>query len=286
MPGPNEKMLQKALASEADSLVLDLEDAVAPDDKDDARQVIAGWLNDVDFGRHEVLVRVNPLDTPWGLADLDMTLDDPPHLYMIPKAERLTDLQVIDSVISKREMRDNHARFSVGLMLIGNETALGVATLQNLASEPRVAALTWGAEDLAAALGAAANRNDDGNYLDMFAACRDQTVLAANASGIQPIDTVYVRLNDDAGLRADCRVAADIGFTGKLTIHPNQIPVVNETFTPSAEAVEHAKRLVEAFADARREGRNAFRFEGQMVDAPHLARAEELISRVGELATP
>lgn len=285
VPGPNEKMLRKSLESAADSIVLDLEDAVAPHDKADARKVIAAWLREVDFGAKEVVVRLNPLNTPWGLADLEMTLAAPPHLYMIPKAERLSELQVLNTEISKHEMRGQEQPFSIGLLLIGSETALGVANLNLLANEPRVVALTWGAEDLAADLGAEENRTANGRYVSMFATCRDRTVLAASVGGVQAVDTVYVGLNADEGLRADCESAANIGFTGKLTIHPNQIPIVNEAFTPSEEAVARAKRLVEAFATARNEGRNAFRFEGQMVDAPHLSRAQELLNRVGERVT-
>lgn len=283
VPGPNEKMLTKSLESETDTLVIDLEDAVAPDDKVAARKIISDWLATVDFGRKEVAIRLNALDTPWGLDDLDATMATPPHLYMIPKSERLSGLQLLDSLITKHEMRHGSVNSTVGLMLIGSETPMGVDNLPLLASEPRVRALTWGAEDLAAAIGASANRDSSGQYLRLFASCADRTVLAARSNGVQPIDSVFVQLDDELALQAECRNSREIGFTGKLTIHPNQIPVVNEAFTPDTAAVQRAHRLIEAFDEARREGRNAFRFEGQMVDAPHLSQAKDLLQRVGEI---
>lgn len=276
-------MLAKSLESEADTLVIDLEDAVAPDEKATARDIISDWLATVDFGRKEIAIRLNALDTPWGLDDLDATMSSPPHLYMVPKVERLTDLQLLDTLITNQETRRPLNDTSVGLLLIGSETPLSVDNLQVLASEPRVQALTWGAEDLAAAIGASENRNSHGQYLSLFASCGDRTLLAARSNGVQPIDSVFVSLDDESALREECENSRKIGFTGKLTIHPSQIPVVNEAFTPNADEVERARRLMEAFDEARREGLNAFRFEGQMVDAPHLSQAKDLLKRVGEI---
>lgn len=283
VPGPNEKMLMKSLESEADTLVIDLEDAVAPGDKATARETISDWLTTVDFGRKEVAIRLNALDTSWGLDDLDATMASPPHLYMIPKVERLTGLQLLDTLITNHEVLHSAKNASVGLLLIGSETPLGVENLQLLSSEPRVQALTWGAEDLATAIGASENRNSSGQYLGLFASCGDRTLLAARSNGVQPIDSVFVQLDDESALREECENSRKIGFTGKLTIHPGQIPVVNETFTPNPDEVERAQRLIEAFDEARRNGRNAFRFEGQMVDAPHLSHAKDLLERVEQI---
>ena len=276
-------MLKKSLESEADTLVIDLEDAVAPEDKETARDVVSEWLATVDFGRKEVAIRLNALDTPWGLDDLDATMYSPPHLYMVPKAERLTDLQLLDTLITNHEVRHSERNVSVGLLLIGSETPLSVANLQILAGEPRVQALTWGAEDLATAIGASENRNSNGKYLGLFANCGDRTLLAARSNSVQPIDSVFVQLDDESALREECENSRKIGFAGKLTIHPSQIPVVNEAFTPNPDEVERARRLIEAFEEARREGRNAFRFEGQMVDAPHLSQARDLLKRVEQI---
>lgn len=283
VPGPNEKMLQKTLDSDADTVVIDLEDAVAPDAKHAARQEIARWLADVDFGRKEVAIRINPLDTAWGLDDLNAVLEHPPHVLMIPKAERRTDLQALNTLIDHHLHANPSNECEVGLLLIGGETPLGSTTLRDLAGEPRVVALTWGAEDLAVALGANENRDAQGAYLNLFAACRDNTLVAARMSDVQAIDSVFVDLMDENALRSECEMAHELGFSGKLTIHPNQIPVVNEVFSPDPDAVAKARRLVEAFDEARQQGRNAFRFEGQMVDAPHLTRAKKLIQNAEEL---
>lgn len=283
VPGPSEKMLAKSLESEADTLVIDLEDAVAPDEKAKARDIISNWLASVDFGRKEVAIRLNALDTPWGLDDLDATMTAPPHLYMVPKVERLTDLQLLDTLITNRETRNFVEYASVGLLLIGSETPLSVDNLHLLAGEPRVQALTWGAEDLAAAIGATENRSSNGQYLGLFASCGDRTLLAARSNGVQPIDSVFVQLDDESSLREECENSRKIGFAGKLTIHPSQIPVVNEAFTPNSDEVERAHRLIEAFNEARREGRNAFRFEGQMVDTPHLLQAKDVLERVEQI---
>lgn len=282
VPGPVEKMLQKALAGEADTLVIDLEDAVAPAGKHDARRVIAEWLSTVDFERKEVAIRLNPLDTPWGLGDLEAMLPHAPHLLMIPKAERKSDVEALDTLITCY-LANHKVDTEIGLLLLGCETALGTTTMTSLAGIARVVALTWGAEDLAAALGATDNRDETGTYLNLFAAGRDATLIAANINDVQPIDSVYVNLSEPEALRKECEIARNMGFTGKLTIHPEQIPIVNEVFSPNPDAVAKARRLVEAFAEARQEGRNAFRFEGQMVDAPHLTRAKKLIQRANEL---
>ena len=279
VPGPNERMLQKALASEADCLIIDLEDAVAPEVKDESRRILSAWLGEIDFGEKEVAVRINPLNSPWGLDDLAATMESPPHLYMIPKPERLTDVQLIESLISKYEVRYGHELGLVKLLLIAGETPLGVLNLSNLSATERIAAVTWGAEDLSTALSAKYNRNENGDYMRIFEYCREQTLLASIANGVQPIDTVYVELNDTEGLIRDCKHAADMGFTGKLTIHPNQISIVNEAFTPSLAEIQRAQRLVEAFVDMRKEGRNVFDFEGKMVDAPHFAQATAILAR-------
>ena len=136
---------------------------------------------------------------------------------------------------------------------------------------------------MAAALGATLNRDAHGDYLSLFAASRDAALLSANINDVQPIDSVFVNLNEPQALRKECELANGMGFTGKLSIHPEQIPIVNEVFSPNADAVATAHRLVEAFAEARKEGRNAFRFEGQMVDAPHLTRAKKLIKKAEQL---
>ncbi|MDZ7727224.1 MAG: CoA ester lyase [Dehalococcoidia bacterium] len=280
VPGANEKMLTRSLELEADSLVLDLEDAVTPQRKDEARQVVAGWLRDVDFGRQERMVRMNPLDTPWGLEDLRATMVHPPDVYMVPKPRTLADLQAIDAELTRLEREHGHPAGGVGLLVVATETAHRHArTCATFTQCPRVTALSWGAEDLSADLGARRNRDDDGNYLDVFRYCRIQTLLCAAAGEVQPVDTVFVDINDTEGLRREARDAAWMGYTGKITIHPSQVPVVNEMFTPSEDELAEARELLDAFEAANAEGNMAFSFHGQMVDVPHLERARKIVER-------
>ena len=144
--------------------------------------------------------------------------------------------------------------------------------------------MSWGAEDLSAALGAPRNRDDNGEYLDVYKHCRTMTLLSATAGGVQPVDTVFVDLNDTEGLKQDCQYGAWMGFTGKITIHPNQIEIVNAAFTPDEQEVARAERLIEAFSEAEKEGLMAIRFEGQMVDVPHLTRARKTVARAKQIS--
>ena len=283
VPGGNEKMLQKSLATNADVLVLDLEDAVTPDRKADVRRVVAQWLRDAPFADKEKTVRMNPLDTPWGLADLETTMETPPDAYLVPKPETLDGLNQIDAELTRLEQRYGHSPRSVGLILIV-ETPRGVLNAPTFAACPRVTALTWGAEDLAASLGAASNRSAGGHFLPVYQHARTTTLLAANASGVQGIDTVYVNFKDMPGFERDCAAAANDGFSGKLSIHPQQIDVINAAFTPSAQQVAEAQALIDAFEEAQAAGKMAFSFNGSMVDAPHLNRAKSLLARARAIA--
>lgn len=285
VPGANEKMLHKSIATAADSLVLDLEDAVTPERKDTSRNIVAGWLRDVDFGSKERTVRMNPLETPWGYQDLEVTMQYPPDAYMVPKVSTLAQLNVISAEISKWEAAYGHEPDQVGLILVSTETPQGALNLPTFTQCARVIALSWGAEDLSAALGAPRNRRPDGTYLDPYVYCRTITLLSAAAAAVQPLDTVYVDFNDPQGLRAECQESAWMGYTGKITIHPNQIDIVNAAFSPTDEEVDTAVRLVEAFAEAEKQGLMAISFEGQMVDVPHLSRAKKTLQRAEQIQT-
>lgn len=283
VPGANEKMLHKSIATAADSLILDLEDAVVPDRKDDARQTVSEWLRDVDFQGKERTVRMNPLDTPWGLKDLEITMQHAPDAYVVPKVSTLEELNTISAELDKWEKVYGHPAGQVGLILVSTETPLGAINLPTFAACSRVICLSWGAEDLSASLGAPRNRRPDGSYLDVYTYCRTMTLLSAVAGNVQPMDTVYVDFNNPAGLQAECQEAAWSGYTGKITIHPNQIDIVNAAFSPAAEEIEEAKRLLEAFAEAEKEGLMAISFEGKMVDVPHLTRAKKTLARAAQI---
>jgi len=283
VPAANEKMLHKSIATAADCLILDLEDAVAPDRKKDARETVARWLRDVDFCGKERAVRMNPLDTPWGLDDLEVTMQYPPDVYVVPKISTLDELATIGTLLTHWEKTYGHPEGQVGLILITTETPLSAINLPTLSHNQRVVSMSWGAEDLSAALGGSRNRRPDGSYLEVYNYCRTKTLLSAAAGGVQPMDTVYVDLEDHDGLVKECQEAAWMGFTGKITIHPKQIDVVNAAFSPDPAAVEEAERLIKAFAEAKSAGLVTLNFEGKMVDIPHLARAQHLIKRAREI---
>ena len=276
-------MLAKALGTNADTLILDLEDAVTPDRKDEVRGVVATWLADTDFGAKEKTVRMNPLDTPWGHADLEATMVTPPDAYVVPKPETVEGLNAIDAELSRLERLHGHPDRGVGLILIAAETPLGALNVPMLPRCPRVQAMSWGAEDLSATLGVPTNRDRAGRYLPVYQHCRVVTLLSAVAAGVQPVDAVYVDFRDREGLRAECDEGARLGFTGKISIHPNQVDVINAAFTPDAGHVAEALALIEAFDQAQAEGRMAFTFNGQMVDAPHLSRARALVERARQI---
>lgn len=279
VPGGNERMLAKALTLEADALVLDLEDAVTPERKDEVRGEVLRWLRDVDFGRQERMVRMNPLESAWGVADLELTMQCPPDCYMVPKVATLADVIAVDEALTGLERRYGHPEGAVRLLLVATEVPQAVLNIAELPRCDRVTAITWGAEDLSAALGSRRNREPDGTYLEVFRYCRSVTLLAAAAAGVQPVDGVFVDFRDEAAFRRDCEIGAAMGYTGKVTIHPSQIPIVNEYFTPSPNEVAEAQELLAAFEENRAKGRMAFSFKGEMVDVPHLERARTIVER-------
>ena len=279
VPGGNDRMLTKSLTTEADSLVLDLEDAVTFDRKEEARGLVAGWLKDVDFGRQERVVRVNALDTPFWRDDLAATMVTPPDAYMLPKVSSEAEVGMFSAEVTRLEQQHGHPAGGVRFIVLGTETPQSVFHLPELTRDERVDVLSWGAEDLGGAIGASRNRGEDGVFLDVFKFCRIQTLLCAVNGGVQPLDTVFVDFKNAEGFRRDCQEGVWMGFTGRLTIHPDQIPVVNELFTPSAADAAEAQELLEAVEAARKEGRGAFQLHGKMVDAAHIGRAELTLAR-------
>ncbi len=183
----------------------------------------------------------------------------------------------IDETIREHERACGHKEGEVRLLILGTETPQGFLNIGDLAANPRVDALTWGAEDLSAAIGSRGNRHPDGRYLPIFEHARVMCLLAATAWDKQPLDTVFVDFNDLDGLRSECLESANMGYTGKITIHPNQIEIVNECFTPSPAEVSEARELLDLFAVKEAEGLMAFSFKGQMVDVPHLTRAKKIV---------
>ena len=279
VPGPNERMLEKAIASDADGLILDLEDSVPSVRKNDARDTIAAWLSTGSFGNKKIFVRINPIDSAWGMADIQACSQSRLDGFVIPKVERREDLARVDHALEVCERERNIEMGRIGVIPIATETALGALQISQLTNVPRLRAVTWGAEDLMSAIGALRNRDASGNYFPLYEHCRVQTLLVATAAGVPAIDTVYTDLRDLEGLRKECKYSAELGFLGKLTIHPAQIEIVNSAFTPPTVVIEECERLIEAFEDARKQGLNAIQFEGKMVDEPHYRRAQQILER-------
>jgi citrate lyase beta subunit len=273
-------MMTKALTLPADGLILDLEDAVTVEKKVEARGSVLRWLQTLNFEGRERWVRMNPLGTGFGEADLEGTIEGRPDGYVVPKPRTAADIRVIAQILDRLEERRGIPFGSTKLVLIATETPEGLLNIAEMAkANPRIVAISWGTEDLSAALGLPRTRKPDGTFLDLFSHARVMTVLAAAAAGVEALDTVYVDIPNLDGLRRESEEAVWMGFTGKISIHPTQIPVINQAFTPSPEDVAEAQELISAFDEHRRKGSGAFAFKGQMMDVPHLTRAKKLLGR-------
>jgi citrate lyase subunit beta/citryl-CoA lyase len=272
--------LDKALGSGADAIIVDLEDSIAAERKEVARFAAADFLRAANArpGRPRLVVRVNALASGLIDADLDAAVPGRPDAIMLPKAEGGAAVVHLDAKLAAREAIAGIAEGAIKILPIATETAqaLFLAGTYRGAS-PRIAALTWGAEDLSAELGAEANRDLDGNFLDPYRLARSLCLVGAAAAQVPAIDTVYVDFRNDAGLLRECEGARRDGFSGKLAIHPAQVATISRVFTPSAEAVAKANAIIAAFAAAP--GAGVVGVDGVMYDRPHLARAERLLAR-------
>jgi citrate lyase subunit beta / citryl-CoA lyase len=279
VPGNSDRKLAKGLPSGADVIIVDLEDSVAAAEKSKARDVAADFMSALPRDRApRIYVRINELASGLAKDDLAAVVGTRPDGIMLPKCNSGSDVVELAAMLRVAEAEHGVDDGATAIIPLITETAAGVLAAASYGySHPRLAGLTWGAEDLSAAIGAAANRDGQGRYTDVFRIARALTILAASAAGVAAIDTVFVDFRDAAGLRRECAEGARDGFTGKLAIHPDQVPVINEAFTPSAEAVAQAKAIVQAFADAGNPG--VVGLEGKMYDRPHLKRAERLLAR-------
>jgi citrate lyase subunit beta/citryl-CoA lyase len=284
VPGGNQKMFSKALSLPADSLILDLEDSVTPQNKQSARIEVCEWLSSADFGGREKLVRMNPMDSEWGRNDLEAIIACKPDGIVVPKVLDFKSVNAVSEVIKSKETEAGLEEGAISLLLIGTELAGAVFNLPTMATHPRVDGLTWGAEDLSASLGSRTKRDEHGNYLEVFSFVRSMCLLAAVAARVQPIDAVYTDIKNSKGLQAECKSAADMGYTGKITIHPDQIEIVNEAFTPSKQEIDEAKELLAAFDEHQSSGTMAFSFNGAMVDVPHLKRAKQVLAIAAKIS--
>lgn len=272
VPGDRPERFAKAAASGADAIILDLEDSVSPTNKESARAAIADYL----AGEREVftLVRVNPLDGHMTAADVAAIVGARPDAIMLPKAEGAPSIQQLDTILRSESDRDASLP---PFLPIATETPAAIFTLGSYREvRDRLVGLTWGAEDLPAAIGASTSRNEDGSYTQPYEVARALTLFAAHASGIAAIDTVFPAIKDEAGLAAYAMRARRDGFTGMMAIHPSQVGPINAAFTPSADEAARAQAIVDAFA--ANPGAGVLQVDGKMVDAPHLKQARHILS--------
>lgn len=281
VPGDSDKKFARAIAGAADVLILDLEDSVAPALKDEARGKVAGWLGRAEDVAAALFVRVNPLDT--GLTDTDLRAVVRPGLagVLVPKANGAQDIATIAAMIDPLEAAAGMAHGTVRIAVVSTETPQAMFALGSYTPpHPRLIGLTWGAEDLAAAIGATDNKEPDGTWTEPYRIARALCLFAAASAGVAPLDTLYADFRDAEGLERDCRRARRDGFTGRIAIHPDQVDTINRCFTPSAEEIAHARRIVDAFAASPDAG--TLGLDGKMYDIPHLKAAQKTLASAGE----
>lgn len=282
VPADSERKLAKGLSSGADALILDLEDSVAPANKAPARSLAAQFITDARSASRtpRLVVRINALDTPWWGDDLSGVIAARPDSIMLPKPRSAEDVQRLAMALDHAEAAHKIEPGKTRIIAITTETPVAILTMGSyLDVSARLEAMTWGAEDLSAVVGSSSTREADGRtWTSPYMLARNLCLMTAVAAGRQPIDTVYANFRDTQGFAEECRIAARDGFTGKMAIHPDQVAEINAAFTPSATEIDWAREIVQLFADHPDAGTIGLR--GQMVDRPHLARAERILARV------
>ncbi|SJZ86496.1 HpcH/HpaI aldolase/citrate lyase family protein [Garciella nitratireducens] len=273
MPGNNPGMLQNAGILGADSVILDLEDAVSINEKDAARILVRNAVKDIDFYGTEVVVRVNPLSTDFGLEDIKEIAPVKPDALMVTKATE-EDVRTVSDILTRIEKEEGLEQKSIKIFPL-IETAYGLEHIHTIIeSSDRVIGILLGAEDLTADLGI--KRTRDGE--EIFYA-RSKVAAACKAHGIAAIDTPFSDMDDVEGFCRDVEKAKSLGLTGKAAINPRQVEPIHEIFAPSQEEITHAQRVIQAMEQAKKEGKGVFSLDGKMVDAPIIARAETTIKK-------
>src|ERR1700688_60071 len=282
VPADGGKKLDKALAAGADAVIVDLEDSIAPERKAQARVAALEFLKAAHTAkqRPRLLVRINGLDTGMTGADLDAVVPGKPDAIMFPKAEGGTTIVHLDAKLTACEAMAGLPEGEIKILAQAVESAAGLflaGTFRDVSA--RLIGLTWGPEDLSAEIGAEANRDADGQLTDPYRLARTMCLFGAAAAKVPAIETIHVDFRNLDALRRDTLDARRDGFSGRLAIHPAQVPVINEVFTPSAEQIEKAKAVVAAFA--AQPGAGTVGIDGKMYDRPHLLRAQALLTRTG-----
>ena len=273
LPGNNPNMLINGATLGADAIIFDLEDAVSPAEKDAARILVRNTMRYMDLGGCETIVRINSVDTPYWQADLDAVAPQKPDLILLPKSACAQDIQLVDAYLTEKEAQAGMDNGTIGLMPL-IETAMGVENAFAIATAAkRVKALFLGAEDLTADL--QCKRTKEGREIEY---ARTRLVVAARAAGVDVYDTPFTDVNDDEGIWTDAQLAKALGFTGKASISPRHVEVINQVFSPTQKEIDYAYEVMDAIALAKEQGRGVIALHGKMIDAPIVARAQQTIA--------
>lgn len=286
VPGDSERKLEKARGNAADALILDLEDAVSNDRQEIAREMVRDYLqSSADRSRQQLWVRINPLDTELSLPDLAAIMPGAPDGICLPKVYSAEEVNTLCNYLSALEACEGLKDGATKILCVATETAASLLTFHTYLEgvSDRLVAMTWGAEDLSAALGASDNMHpSSGDFDDPYLMAKSLCLAACRAIEVQPVGVVYVNFRDDEGFEADCLRDRRAGFIGKIAIHPSQPPIINEAFTPSAEDVDYAKRVVEVFE--QNPGLGTIGLDGKMLDMPHLKQARNVLAMAEQIA--
>lgn len=282
VPGDSEKKFTRAVSSGADALILDLEDAVAPARKTGARGLVGDMIRQ-GAGQAKIFVRVNSLDTGLILDDLAAVVMPGIGGILLPKSNGAQDVLRLGHYLDALEALTTIAPGQTRILVVSTETPAAMFNLGSYAPpHPRLAGLTWGAEDLGAAIGITSNKEEDGSWTFPYRVARAQCLFAATAADVAPIETLYADFRDMDGLSADCRIARRDGFTGRIAIHPDQVSAINAGFSPSPDEIAQARRVVDAFAAQNDAG--TIGIDGKMYDIPHLKAARRTLSAAEDKA--
>ncbi len=273
VPADSEPKLAKAVSNPADALILDLEDSVAEARKIGARTTAAEFIvAQAGAITAQVFVRINPLTTPLAMGDLAAVVVPGLAGIMLPKAGSAADIVRLGHCLDALEARAGLRQGTVCIVPVATETAAAMLNMQSYVGPvPRLAAMTWGAEDLSAVIGAVSNREDDGALSPLYMLANSLCLCAATAAGVSAIDTLFADFRDGPGLAAACRVSRRRGFRGRIAIHPDQSAIINAAYAPTPQELAHAQRIVDAFASSPDAG--TLSIDGLMVDRPHLTQA-------------
>jgi len=280
-PGDSDKKMTKAMEGAADIVLIDLEDAVAPENKLATRGQVHDFIKANPAQRHRLWVRINPFDGPYTLGDLAAIMPANPGGIMLPKVYGRADVEKLDHCLSALEVANGIAEGSTPVIVLITETAEAMFHTGDYKGAPRVVALTWGAEDLADSIGASSNKHADGSYSFTYELARSLTVLGAATAGVTAIETISADFRDLDALRRRAEAVRRDGFRGMLAIHPAQVEVINQAFTPTEAEIAEAQEVVDIFAD--NPGVGAIAHKGGMLDRPYLSRAQQLLKLAGRL---